>query len=127
MLPISRSARTVRASTQICQRSVCESVACAHTEDTYSDGANPGTAACYKCKGGEWGCPDFKIGKNTSTFKCECTKKTSGTCASPKEYDTICVDPGWEVSGGAAVRNSMLVSLGLASASLLASSWFFEL
>ena len=69
------------------QRGVCERVACTDMEDTYPDMEDAGLtvmtrwmAACYTCKGGEWGCPDFKIGKDTSTFKCDCRKKKSGSC-----------------------------------------------
>lgn len=98
----------------VCERGVCP---LRHgTEDDLPNTGGTGTSACYKCKGGEWGCPDFKVGKDSTTFKCDCSKKASGSCKY-NEYDGICVDPGYEVSGGGVVRAPWL--FGLVSAAVI--------
>ena len=69
-------------------------------------------AACNTCLGGEFGCPDFKTGKDGATYKCECSKKESGVCKY-NNYDGICTDPGYVVASGAIVQAYRLFSLGL--------------
>ena len=73
-------------------------------------------AACNKCLGGEWGCPDFKTGKDSATYECKCSKKASGTCKY-NNYDGICTDPGYVAASGAIVPVSRLFSVGLAALS----------
>ena len=70
--------------------------------------------ACNECLGGNWGCPDFKIGKNATTFKCDCSKKQSGTCKY-NNYDGICKDPGYEVATAHILRASRAWSLSIAA------------
>ena len=80
--------------------------------------------ACYDCLGGDWGCGDFKIGSTAGTFKCDCSKKQSGTCKYT-QYDGICKDPGY-TAGAYALRplGFGLAAIACANAILLwHSTW----